>query len=456
MLTDRSSLVTGALALALVAGCGEAVPGSNDEGASPGAPEAASPSHSVETLTYEAPLGDTTWIFAHVEGRAVCVVHDVGASASDAAPIYADTAGWIRVGIEPSPTASVAPVALDCTGPDGRVVERTLAIRSNPRGRGPRKQPEPSAGRPPDNPRARRQSAGAQPEGARGPRLPAPPRPRAGPGAVRRVVRVVSTPSRVPLEEHVRAPARSRRLTGGSGAEAGGTSWYNTSGAIAGGVGGTATYAQVGATWSVPQIYADPANAFPLYESCEWAGLCSKALGLIQAGTWDTYTPMSNGPAVITHSGWYESTANPGNGGAMFLPTSQFPVSHADTIYSETYICAPQRIEFDGQWTTIYMPNADGAFGCMYVNDQTQGWDTLGALPIGGPVTWVNTIAEWVLERPSVSAPDGYGLSNYGTVQFSGLSAGPGPWANAPLATMFNQAGQRCRCRPGSRTATCC
>jgi hypothetical protein len=397
--TDRSSLVMGAcaLSLGLLAGCGEAIPGSNDEGASP-----ASPPAGVETLTYEAPLGETTWIFAHVEGRAVCVMHDVGAPASDAAPIYADAAGWIRVGIEPSPTVSEAPLALDCTGPDGRVVERALAIRAIPAGAVPANSPTPP-------PVARRTipalegdpMAPSQAElAARG--YPPRPDPVRAPARYAAWSSLVSTPSQVPLVEHIRAPARSHRVTRGSGSKAGTLTYHNTSGAIA--TGGSATYDQVSANWNVPKISADPAGEFELYESCEWAGLGGDSgLGLIQAGTWDTSNVvgvvLGNGTYVVTHSGWYESTADPANDGdAYMLPTSQYPISHGDTIYSETYICEAQTINFGFETIVVYLPSAGGTYGCMYVNDQTQGWNSgLQPLPIGGPATWVNYLAEWVV-----------------------------------------------------------
>jgi hypothetical protein len=419
MLTDRSSLVMGALALALglVAGCGEAVPGSNDEGASPGAPEAVSPAASVETLTYEAPLGDTTWIYAHVEGEAVCVVHDVGVPAGEAFPIYADAAGWIRVGVMPSPTDPVAPVALDCTGPDGSVVERALMIRSIPAGAVPANNPSP----PPVVARRTIPALEGDPMApsqkelsARGyPPRPDPVRSPSGYAAWRTFV---STPYYVPLAEPVRGRARTR-----SGAK-GGSDQALWSGAVTTVAPGT--YSQVSANWTVPKIYLDPAGAQSLYESAVWAGLGGNP-DLIQAGTWDTLT-MVNGVGWVTHQGWYESTNDSSDPYAIFLPGASYPISHGDTIFSETYVCSADGLEYD--------PSA--THGCFWVADTMAGWSSITILPIDGSSSLVDYTAEWIVERPDAGQP--IGLTDYGSVVFTNLYANDVAAYDTPLQSMIN------------------
>jgi hypothetical protein len=423
LLTDRSSLVMGALALALGlgAGCGEAGPGSNDEGASPGAPGAVSPPASVETLTYEAPLGDTTWIFAHVEAEAVCVVHDVGVPAAEAAPIYADAAGWIRVGIMPSPTDPAARAALDCTGRDGSVVERTLMIRSIPAGAVPANNPSP----PPVVARRTVPALEGDPMApsqkelrARGyPPRPDPVRSPSGYAAWRTLV---STPYYVPLAEPVRGGARKR-----SGATAGSDQslWSGAVTVVAQG-----TYSAVSANWTVPKLNLDPARAYSLYATSVWAGLGGNP-DLIQAGVQDTLTMVSSNVGVVTHQGFYESTHDTSDGEAVYLPGASYPISHGDAVFSETFVCSYDGLEYD----------PSGTYGCFLVYDTTAGWGTEAVLPIDGSSSLVDYTAEWIVERPNLGQP--IGLADYGSVVFTNVQANSVAAFDTPLQSMVNSNG---------------
>ncbi len=437
-------------------GCSLAVSGCAQAPHASGDPPRTLPA-SVETLAYEAPVGAVTWFFAHVEATAVCVLHGAGSPSTSGLPLVADANGWLRMGVSAPTLGTVATAAFDCTAPDGSVVLRTMSIRALPASAVPAHNPSPP---PVDRtviPALEGDPMALDPQelAARG--YPPRPDPVSAPGRYAEWRNAVSTPSYIPRVDPVPtptttiaamagvSPSRARPAHGGSDAGYGcngdypGWSPYWSGAALDNG-----PYAQVGATWTVPSVSYDPAAAFDVYTSSAWEGLGNHP-NLIQAGTeqdgtWtqveECYFPphppdCHEAPFFATnYYAWTESGGlNHGQGNGTVFPATQYPLFPGDTIVSETFICSSNKT-----------PDANGNYGCMYVNDTTQGWATgTQILSIGGPASTVSYSAEWIMERSTPSpAPAAWGVSNYGSIVFSALNPSPAPRSTNQFWTMVD------------------
>lgn len=402
-LINRSSLLLCASSVGLVAGCVTDAPRADD-------------------LVFQAPLGTTTYVYAQVEARAACIARPVDQAAADPEPLYADTTGWIRFGVMPSPTELTTRALLDCTGPDGSVVERAVMFETLPSDATPHNVEPPAFPRLEVPALAGDPMAPTQDElAARG--YPQRPDPVESPARYARWLRAVSTPKYIPLAEPIAGPSRHRPKQVENNSNS-----YNWSGAETNSNPGD--YAWIDAVWNVPTLSNDPARAYSVYHESAWPGLGDGDGNdnLIQAGVADEYDALGNGTFLVYHQGWYESLGDPGNGGQMNFPSSQFPIAHSDEVGVEVAIC-----NSDGT------RQADAVHSCMSLENYTENWLVEGAiLPIGGAASTVNNRAEWIVERPSDSGS--YGLTNYGSVTFEYL--GPSNALGAPLVTMINSSGQ--------------
>jgi Peptidase A4 family len=382
------------LAFGLVLGCSSAGPGAVGE-----------------TVAYQVASGEMTWIHVHVEPSAACVAHQVGsAPEADAASYFADSRGWVRLGVVMPEAVPALDLGFACTGLSGSEVDRVLALHAIPASAvaAGNPSPPPPTGRTIPALDGDPMSFTQRDLVALG--YPPRPDPVRGPGAFAAWQAVVSKPTLVPDEAPI---ARERTLDNGTQ-----PFW---AGAIASG----STWSECTATWTVPWVYQDPQNLFTSYKSSAWPGLSGTA-GLVQAGTEHdlnmTTVEVNGFPTVVwiaKYSAWYESLSDTAHIASFALPSSTYPVYPYDPIYTTVYLCDANQ-----------EPDPDGVYGCMIVIDTgpNLSWNSgYKVLPTDLAPGVVGTKADWIVEKPSANGT--FGLSNFDTVTFQNLypSAGSVP-----------------------------
>ncbi len=153
------------------------------------------------------------------------------------------------------------------------------------------------------------------------------------------------------------------------------------------------TFSTVRASWIVPTVSCPPgANTW----AAEWPGI-GYGTSVVQDGT-----QVACFSGVPNYSAWYElvGDASVNGGNVVGLNSSTYPVSPGDAITASVGISG-------STWT-------------LSLEDAKEGWTFTFNTPSPTPSLQQES-AEVIVEGPST--PSSYGLANFGSVHFTGVSA---------------------------------